>query len=72
MCLFLFQWLENDFLTYLRVCASTRPGFKPAQKRAMTLSRETIDGLRMTGELIMLVAITIHNLPTSFFSALNC
>ena len=43
-------------MTYLRLweeSASARPGFKPSQKRAMTLSRETIEEIRITGKLLV-------------------
>ena len=51
--LLLLQWLEKDFLGYLSLWedhVSAIPGLKPARRRAMTLSRETIEGLKMTGQ----------------------
>ena len=47
------QWLESDFIGYLDHWDSAvqkRQGFTPGQKAMMTLSRETREGLRMTGE----------------------
>ena len=51
----MFQWLEKDFLGYLdewdrAVCE--REGFTPDEKKRMTLSQETLEGLRMTGTLL--------------------
>ena len=46
------QWLESDFIGYLDHWDSAvrgRQGFTPGQKATMTLSRETREGLRMTG-----------------------
>ncbi len=48
------RWLEKDFLGYLdswHDSVSSRPGFKPAHNKAMTLSAETLEGLRMSGML---------------------
>ena len=45
------HWLENDFLQYLATWEENveqRPGFKPAEKSLMLLSRETREGLRIT------------------------
>ena len=46
------QWLEVDFLRYVddwqeEVRSTVRPA---SEKRKMTLSDETIEGLRITGE----------------------
>ena len=46
------QWLERDFLDYLNEWQSSvaaRDGFTSAEKAMMTLSRETLEGLRVTG-----------------------
>ena len=46
------QWLERDFLDYLnewRSSVAGRDGFTSAEKAMMTLSRETLEGLRVTG-----------------------
>ena len=46
------QWLENDFLGYLREWEESieqRDGYSKDDKRRMTLSQETMRGLRMTG-----------------------
>ena len=34
-----------------------REGFTPAQKQMMQLSQETLEGLRMTGEGMMLIRV---------------
>ena len=47
------QWLEKDFLGYLREWEENvekRNGYSKDEKRRMTLSQETIKGLRMTGK----------------------
>ena len=49
---FLFQWLEQDFLGYLKEWEESvegREGFSAAEKAMMLLSRETIEGLNITG-----------------------
>ena len=49
----MFQWLEKDFLGYLHEwdkVVSERVGFTPEEKKRMTLSQETLEGLRMTGK----------------------
>ena len=46
------QWLENEFLGYLDEwddCVQAREGFTNSEKMKMTLSRDTLEGLRMTG-----------------------
>ena len=46
------QWLENDFLGYLAEwdeMVQLRENFTAAEKKKMTLSKDTLDGLRMTG-----------------------
>ena len=47
-----FQWLEKDFLGFLRdweeECLQTN-GLTMGEKRRMCLSRETLEGLRITG-----------------------
>ena len=46
------QWLEDAFLSYFsdwEAGVQSRPGFSAAQKALMLLSRETREGLRMTG-----------------------
>ena len=51
----LLQWLEEDFLQCLSSwddSVSALPGVTTAQKQAMTLSRETKEGLKMTGTLM--------------------
>ena len=47
------QWLENDFLGYLKEWKESvdgRPGFTKAEKAAMCLSQATIEGLHITGD----------------------
>ena len=46
------QWLEKDFLGYLdewEASVRVREGFTRADKTSMTLSKETLEGLRLTG-----------------------
>ena len=50
------QWLEKDFLGYLdewEASVRAREGFTKAEKKSMTLSKETLEGLRLTGIRIM-------------------
>lgn len=52
------QWLEDGFLGYLDRWESSvqgRQGFTPAEKELMLLSRETREGLRITGMYICLL-----------------
>ena len=53
MCkLNIIQWLEEDFLGYLSLWESSvngRDGYTDAQKNAMMLSAETLEGLHITG-----------------------
>lgn len=48
-----FQWLEKDFLGYLKEwddSVGERQGdFTIAERKKMCISEETLDGLRMTG-----------------------
>ena len=51
------QWLKNVFLGYLKewedeVDAMAEEGYRASDRAKMTLSKETIDGLRMTGIII--------------------
>ena len=46
------QWLENDFLGYLHAweaSVSSRTDVSLAERDKMCLSRETLEGLRLTG-----------------------
>ena len=46
------QWLQKDFLGYLddwEASVTAREGFSEAEKASMTLSKETVEGLRLTG-----------------------
>ena len=46
------QWLREEFLPYLddwKASVNQRCGFSSAQKQKMLLSRETMDGLTITG-----------------------
>ena len=50
----LLQWLEEEFLGYLdewEASVQQRPGFTRAEKKMMTLSGETLEGLKITGTL---------------------
>ena len=52
VCVF-FQWLKDGFLKYLQDwedCVHSREGFSKAEAQKMQLSRETVEGLRITGE----------------------
>lgn len=56
------QWLKRDFLAYLSEWQSSvaaRDGFTAAEKTMMTLSRETLEGLRVTGTYII-YSIHVH------------
>ena len=58
------QWLSDDFLGYLNDWSESvkgRQGFTPAQKQMMELSRETLEGLRMTGTLLLRVCSILIN-----------
>jgi hypothetical protein len=47
-----FQWVEEDFLGYLTQwdeVVKAREGFSADERKKMTLSQETLQGLRMTG-----------------------
>ena len=66
------QWLKEDFLGYLREWeqeCSKKP-LKPSLSRRQCLSRETLEGLRITGMLItteiVLTPIDYFNSVTSF------
>lgn len=51
------QWLVDGFLGYLEnweAGVRERKGFSAAQKSLMLLSRETREGLKMTGALALL------------------
>ena len=57
-----FQWLETEFLGYLREWderVAKRQGFSKKQKAKLKLSLETITGLRMTGEICR-VTVTFY------------
>jgi len=46
------QWLEDKFLGYLEEweeSVASRPGFTAKERAMMCLSRETLEGLRITG-----------------------
>lgn len=48
------QWLKNDFLGYLRdweASVKSRQGFQSAERVKMVLSRQTREGLQITGML---------------------
>ena len=51
--LFFEQWLQNDFLRFLKEWedeAMATPNMTEAQKRKLTLSQQTLEGLRITGK----------------------
>ena len=48
------QWLREDFLAYLeewKDSVNKREGFTAAQKQKMMLSRETVEGITISGLL---------------------
>ena len=48
------QWLKEDFLGYLsewEKSVKQRTGFTSSQKAMMLLSKETVEGLKITGKL---------------------
>lgn len=50
------QWLKTDFLGYLKEWESSvnnRDGFTDAEKATMKLSRETLEGLHITGKSVI-------------------
>ena len=54
MCMHVLQWLEKDFLGYLKKwedSVSARDDVTAAQKPRMLLSKETREGLHITGIL---------------------
>ena len=57
------QWLEKDFLGYLAEwdeMVQCRENFTAAEKN-MTLSKDTLDGLRMTG--VEIPSFKFRNVP---------
>ena len=48
----LLQWLEDDFLSYLTEWESAvkDSGLTASERRKMTLSEETLDGIKITGK----------------------
>ena len=52
------QWLETDFLGYLNEwdrSVNGRTGFTAAEQKRMRLSDETLEGLRVTGIVIVIL-----------------
>ena len=53
LCIIISQWLANDFLMYLKEwedVTESAPG-RAREKRRACLSRETLQGLRITGKV---------------------
>lgn len=51
------QWLETEFLGYLNEwdrSVNGRTGFTAAERKRMRLSDETLEGLRVTGTVMIL------------------
>ena len=51
-CIFI-QWLEKEFIGYLKEwkeSVESRPGFTEAEKAMMCLSKETLEGLHISGQ----------------------
>ena len=70
-----FQWLEKDFLGYLddwEKSVKERNGFTDEEKKRMTLSQETLDGLRMTGRPFFQYACKYCKPTHLFFSVFIC
>ena len=60
------QWLEKEFLGYLKewkASVDNRSGFTEAEKAMMCLSKETLEGLHMTGNS----TIAYCNIEISYF-----
>ena len=58
------QWLQDAFLGYFsnwEAGVQDRPGFTTAQKALMLLSKETREGLQMTGTYICSLCVSSHN-----------
>ena len=52
----LIQWLKGDFLTYLSDWEnelSAIPNLPSKERQRMCISRETLQGLRITGDLLL-------------------
>ena len=50
------QWFEMEFLPYLENWeryVADREGFSDSQKKMMVLSRETLEGIRITGQAVL-------------------
>ena len=63
------QWLEKDFLGYLRdwdKCVSKQEGYTKDEKQRMTLSKETLKGLIMTGTVWLIAWSKV--ITNNFFS----
>ncbi len=54
------QWLEEDFLGYLDIWESSvqAKDIPPVEKQKLLLSRETLDGLRITGKDALYPSLT--------------
>ena len=76
------QWLETDFLDYLKEWEQSirgRTGFTKAQKKMMGLSSETKIGLKVTGKehtlpyiwIIIIVSLTIGLIYTFTLSLMQ-
>lgn len=53
-----FQWLQESFLGYLhewQCSIDGREDFSKGQKNMMCLSKETLDGLKITGKEFLIV-----------------
>ena len=69
---FLFQWLKDEFLTYLDCWEKSvhdREGFSSAEKNMCLLSQETRNGLRITGIYTTLyMHMYLHNYFVSMYT----
>lgn len=75
MLLLIMQWLEKDFLGYLQEWTKSvkeRGGFDDQAKQRMMLSRETADGLKMTGNNHNACKFKHNFLLLQFFPSLRC
>lgn len=63
------QWLENDFLGYLKEwkdSVDARTDVPKAEKPTMLLSRETQEGLHITGTLLCYIRKLVHVYNTNY------
>ena len=60
---YLLQWLEKDFLTYLtnwQISIKVRKDVTKAQMGTMCLSRETLEGIRTSGNELFIDGVLVN------------